>query len=133
MLTSIVVSTVRTCTRFATLVVLLSLVLAIGAGYYTAHNFSINTDINKLISPDLDWRKRDNQFEQAFDREKLILAVVEAPTPELSSAAAKALAAKLSDRYSSSDPASSLKRTGCCSCRWKRSARLPASSKRPRP
>src|SRR6185436_18456160 len=56
---------------------------------------SINTDINKLISPDLDWRKRDNQFEQAFDREKLILAVVEAPTPELASAASTALAAKL--------------------------------------
>ena len=47
----------------------------------TRRHFSINTDINTLISPDLDWRKRDNQFEQAFDREKLILAVVEAPTP----------------------------------------------------
>ena len=96
MLTSIVVSIVRTCTRFATPVVILSLVLAIGAGFYTARNFSINTDINTLISPDLDWRKRDNQFEQAFDRERLILAVVEAPTPELTSAAAKALAEKLS-------------------------------------
>ena len=95
MLTSIVVSIVRTCTRFATLVVLLSMVLAIGASYYAARNFSINTDINKLISPDLDWRKRDNQFEHAFDREKLILAVVEAPTPELSSAAARVLTAKL--------------------------------------
>lgn len=95
MLTSIVVSIVRFCTRFATLVVVLSLVLAIGAGFYTARNFSINTDINTLISPDLDWRKRDNQFEKAFDRERLILAVVEAPTPELSSSAAKALAEKL--------------------------------------
>ncbi len=95
MLTSIVVSIVRTCTRFATLVVALFLLLSIGASFYTARNFSINTDINKLISPDLDWRKRDNQFEQAFDREKLILAVVEAPTPELASAAARALATKL--------------------------------------
>ncbi len=95
MLTSIVVAIVRTCTRFASLVVLVSLVLAIGAGFYTARNFSINTDINTLISPDLDWRKRDNQFEQAFDRERLILAVVEAPTPELASSAAKALADKL--------------------------------------
>ena len=69
--------------------------LAIGAGVYTARNFSINTDINKLISPELDWRKRDNQFEQSFDREKLILAVVEGPTPELTSAASKALAQKL--------------------------------------
>ena len=96
MLTSIVVSIVRFCTRFATLVVVLSLVLAIGAGFYTARNFSINTDINRLISPDLDWRKRDNQFGHAFDRERLILAVVEAPTPELTSSAAKALAERLS-------------------------------------
>ena len=95
MLTRLVVSIVRTCTRFATPVVIFSLILAVGAGYYTARNFSINTDINTLISPDLDWRKRDNQFEEAFDREKLILAVVEARTPELTGAAAKALAEKL--------------------------------------
>jgi hopanoid biosynthesis associated RND transporter like protein HpnN len=95
-LTSTVVSIVRTCTRFAILVVVCSLALAVGAGFYTARNFSINTDINKLISPELDWRKRDNQFEAAFDRERLILAVVEAPTPELSSAAAKVLTEKLS-------------------------------------
>ena len=95
MLTSIVVSIVRTCTRFATLVVIVALLLAVGGSYYAVRHFSINTDINTLISPDLDWRKRDNQFEHAFDREKLILAVVEAPTPELASAASKALATKL--------------------------------------
>jgi hopanoid biosynthesis associated RND transporter like protein HpnN len=95
-LTSIVVAIVRTCTRFATLVVIVSLLLAVGASYYAARHFAINTDINTLISPDLDWRKRDNQFEHAFDREKLILAVVEAPTPELASAASKALFTKLS-------------------------------------
>ncbi|NEV02468.1 MMPL family transporter [Bradyrhizobium uaiense] len=95
MLTNIVVSVVRTCTRFALPVVILAVLLSIGAGFYTARNFSINTDINKLISPDLDWRKRDNQFEEAFDRERLILAVVEGATPELTSSAAKALTAKL--------------------------------------
>ncbi len=94
-LTNIVVSVVRTCTRFALPVVIFAVLLSIGAGFYTARNFSINTDINKLISPDLDWRKRDNQFEEAFDRERLILAVVEAATPELTSSAAKALTAKL--------------------------------------
>jgi hopanoid biosynthesis associated RND transporter like protein HpnN len=94
-LTNIVVAIVRTCTRFAIPVVVLSLLLAIGGAFYTARNFAINTDINTLISPDLDWRKRDNQFEQAFDRERLILAVVEAPTPELVGSAAKALADKL--------------------------------------
>jgi hopanoid biosynthesis associated RND transporter like protein HpnN len=95
-LTSIVVSIVKACTRFAPLTVLVALILAIAAGFYTARNFSINTDINKLISPDLDWRKRDNQFEAAFDRDRTILAVVDAPTPELTSAASAALEQKLS-------------------------------------
>jgi hopanoid biosynthesis associated RND transporter like protein HpnN len=95
-LTSIVVSIVKACTRFASLTVLIALVLAVGAGYYTANNFSINTDINTLISPTLDWRKRDNQFDQAFDRDRTILAVVDAPTPELTSSAAAALEKKLS-------------------------------------
>jgi uncharacterized protein len=95
-LTSIVVSVVKACTRFAPLTVLVALILAITAGYYTSQNFIINTDINTLISPDLDWRKRDNQFEKAFDRDRTILAVVDAPTPELTGAAAAALAQKLS-------------------------------------
>ncbi len=96
MLTSIVVSIVKACTRFAPLTVLVALILAIAAGFYTARHFSINTDINTLISANLDWRKRDNQFGEAFDRDRTILAVVEAPTPELTSAASAALAQKLS-------------------------------------
>ena len=96
MLTSIVVSIVKACTRFASLTVLVALLLAIAAGFYTARNFSINTDINTLISPNLDWRIRDNQFEKAFDRERTILAVVDAPTPELTSVASAALDQKLS-------------------------------------
>ncbi len=95
MLTRLVVSIVRTCTRFAIPVVVFSLILAVAAGYYTARKFAINTDINTLISSDLDLRKRDIQFEEAFDRDRLILAVVEAPTPELTGAAAKALAERL--------------------------------------
>jgi uncharacterized protein len=95
-LTRIVVSIVKACTRFAIPVVVLSLILAVGAGYYAARNFTINTDINTLIPPNLDWRQRDIQFEEAFDRDRLILAVVEAPTPELTSLAARALADKLS-------------------------------------
>jgi hopanoid biosynthesis associated RND transporter like protein HpnN len=95
-LTSIVVSIVKACTRFAPLTVLVALILAIAAGFYTARHFIINTDINTLISANLDWRKRDNQFGEAFDRDRTILAVVEAPTPELTGAASKALAQKLS-------------------------------------
>jgi hopanoid biosynthesis associated RND transporter like protein HpnN len=94
-LTSIVVSIVKTCTRFAVTTVLIALILAIAAGFYTARKFEINTDINTLISPNLDWRKRDIQFDDAFDRDRTILAVVEGPTPELTSSASAALDRKL--------------------------------------
>ncbi len=97
MLTSIVVSIVRTCTRFAIPTLLAALLLAIGGGVYTARHFKINTDINTLISPNLDWRQRDNQFDAAFERDSTILAVVEAPTPELTSSAESALEQKLRD------------------------------------
>jgi uncharacterized protein len=96
-LTSIVVQIVRACTRFATLTLLVGLVLATAAGYYTVGHFAINTDINTLISSNLDWRQRDQQFDKAFDRDRTILAVVEAPTPEQTSAAAAALEQKLKD------------------------------------
>jgi hopanoid biosynthesis associated RND transporter like protein HpnN len=76
--------------------VLIALGLAVGAGFYTAEHFEINTDINTLISPNLDWRKRDIQFDTAFDRDRTILAVVEAPTPELTNSASAALYQKLS-------------------------------------
>ncbi|MGO8910317.1 MAG: MMPL family transporter [Bradyrhizobium sp.] len=95
MLTSIVVSIVKACTRFAATTVLIALILAVAAGFYTARKFEINTDINTLISPDLDWRQRDIQFDEAFDRDRTILAVVEAPTPELTNSASAALNQKL--------------------------------------
>ncbi len=107
MLTSIVVSIVKACTRFATLTVAVALVLSIASGFYIARNFSINTDINTLISPKLDWRQRDNQFEKAFDRDNTILAVVDSPTPELTTAAADALTQKLigdNENFSSVQP-----------------------------
>lgn len=107
MLTSIVVSIVKASTRFAWPTLIAGLLLAVAAGFYTAHHFVINTDINTLISPDLDWRKRDQQYEKAFDRDRTILAVVEAPTPELTGVAANALAQKLkgdTTHFSAVDP-----------------------------
>jgi uncharacterized protein len=96
-LTSIVVSIVRACTRFAWPTLIIGLLLSAASAYYTARHFVINTDINTLISENLDWRQRDQQFEQAFDRDRTILAVVEAPTPELVGVAADALFQKLKD------------------------------------
>ncbi len=99
MLTRIVVSIVKVCTRFAVLTVVLAAALTVGAGVYSFKNFAINTDINKLISPDLDWRQRDIAFEKAFDQERLILAVVDAPTAEFASAAGAALEKKLAENH----------------------------------
>ncbi|MET4741243.1 hopanoid biosynthesis associated RND transporter like protein HpnN [Bradyrhizobium japonicum] len=97
MLQSVVVAIVRACTRFASLVVVIGLLLAVGAGYYASQHFAINTDINSLIAQNLDWRQRDQQFDRAFDRDATITAVVEAKTPEMATAASDALFAKLKD------------------------------------
>jgi hopanoid biosynthesis associated RND transporter like protein HpnN len=83
--------------------VLIALLLAVGSGYYTAKNFGINTDINKLIASNLDWRQRDIAFDKAFDQERLILAVVEAPTPEFANAASAALESKLASNKTDFD------------------------------
>jgi hopanoid biosynthesis associated RND transporter like protein HpnN len=77
--------------------------LAVAAGVYSQRNFAINTDVAKLISPDLDWRKREIDYEKAFPgHHDTILAVVEAPTPEQARQATDALEQKLlpqTDRF----------------------------------
>jgi hopanoid biosynthesis associated RND transporter like protein HpnN len=98
-LTRLVVSIVGFCTRFAIPTVVVAVLATAFAGVYAVQNFAINTDINKLISPDLDWRQRDIAFEKAFDQERLIIAVVEAPTPEFASAAGAALEKKLQENH----------------------------------
>ena len=97
MLQIIVVAIVRACTRFAPLVVVVGLLFAVAAGHYTTHHFHINTDINSLISQNLDWRQRDQQFDRAFNQDSTIQAVVEAATPEMASVAAAALIDRLKD------------------------------------
>ncbi|HEY0235224.1 MAG TPA: MMPL family transporter [Afipia sp.] len=96
MLTRIIVTLVKTCTRYAWLTVIIGLILAVISGFYTSRNFAISTDVGKLISSDLDWRQRELAFEKAFPgQHDLILAVIEAETPELASQAAAALETKL--------------------------------------
>jgi hopanoid biosynthesis associated RND transporter like protein HpnN len=80
-----------------------AIALAVVAGVYSQRNFAINTDVAKLISPDLDWRKREIDYEKAFPgQHDTILAVVEAPTPEQARLAVTALEQKLqpqTDRF----------------------------------
>jgi hypothetical protein len=77
-------------------VIAIAALLTVGSATYSVRNFSINTDVNKLISPDLPWRQRELAVDKAFPgRHQRILAVVDAPTSELATQASDALVEKL--------------------------------------
>jgi len=84
------------CCRHARAVVAAFVLAALGAGLYTAQHFRMDTDSEKLISPDLEWRKREARFDALFPQQgNLILVVIDGATPELAMHAQGALAAKL--------------------------------------
>jgi hopanoid biosynthesis associated RND transporter like protein HpnN len=97
MLKAKIAQVVNICTAYPWVVIALAALITIVSGVYSARNFAINTDINKLISPELSWRQRELVFLQAFpQRSETILAVVDAPTSELAAQAAAALVQKIS-------------------------------------
>jgi uncharacterized protein len=99
MLVSAVRQVVEICSRYPWPVVVSSLIIAIGSSFYAATHFAITTDVNKLISPELDWRKRELANEAAFPGPfNSILVVVDAPTRELVAEATTALTARLSQQ-----------------------------------
>ena len=72
--------------------------MAVATAYFAATHFAIDTDVNKLLSPSLDWRQRELDFEKSFPgRYDSILVVVDAPTPELAAGATRALAQRLKE------------------------------------
>jgi hopanoid biosynthesis associated RND transporter like protein HpnN len=96
MLVSAVTRIVQFCSRYPWPVVAAAAILSVAAAIYAALNFAITTDINKLISQDLDWRKRELAFEAAFPASfNSILVVVDAPTPELATHASNLLTERL--------------------------------------
>jgi uncharacterized protein len=90
--------------RFAVAVVLLAVLMSLGLGLYVAEHFKINTDINQLISADLDWRVREAAVEKGFpQKSNLLVVVVDGDTPDAAESAAEALTLKLRalpDRFS---------------------------------
>src|SRR5580765_4834385 len=96
MLRLFVTGIVGFCTRFPWPIIALALIATMGSVAYSARHFAINTDVNKLISPDLDWRKREAEFEKAFPGHfGSTLIVVDAPAAEYASRAGAELAAQL--------------------------------------
>ena len=77
------------CCRNARAVVAGFVLAALAAGFYTAEHFKMDTDSAKLISPKLDWRKREARFDALFPQQgNLILVVIDGATPELARARA---------------------------------------------
>jgi hopanoid biosynthesis associated RND transporter like protein HpnN len=95
MLTSVIVRQIRFCVRHARAVVSVFFLVTVLCGLYAAAHFKINSDINAMLSPNLSWRKSEQVFEKAFHHYGSLIAVVNAPTPELTAQAANALAEKL--------------------------------------
>ncbi len=82
--------------RHAAMVTFVLLLLALGGAFYTASHISIDTDINKLISPDLPWRQREADLDRAFPQNTDLLAIViTATTPDRATDAAAALSERL--------------------------------------
>ena len=74
------------------LVLAVGLVLAIVAGAFAVNHFAITTDLNKLINPHLPWRQREIALGRAFpQREDMMLAVLDGPSPELATKGALSL------------------------------------------
>lgn len=99
MLKTIIVGIVRFCTWAAWPVAILAAGLCVVSSIYTAQHFAITSDVSQLISTAAPWRQREVAFDQAFPhRAQLIIAVVQAPTPELTKRAADNLTQRLSGR-----------------------------------
>jgi uncharacterized protein len=94
-ITAFVVRAITFCAQHAFPVIGLSLLLCILSSWYAATHFAMTTDVNQLISPNIPWRQREAAMEKAFPQFQLIVAVVNAPTPELVEAASAALADRL--------------------------------------
>ncbi len=106
MLKRILVGIVWFCARARWLVIAIAVALAACSGVFVARHFAIDTNINNLISKSLPWRKNQAAYQKAFSsaetisgQETIVLAVIDAPTPELAQSAADRLTRKLRERH----------------------------------
>ena len=84
------------CRRYAALVVAGFLILTILGGIFAADRIRVDTDIDKLMNPNLSWRQREAQMQREFPQNVDTLAIViDAKTPDLAEDASAALAKKL--------------------------------------
>src|SRR3979490_571310 len=95
MVTSALVRIVDFCARNRWTIVIAGALLMIGSAAFDAARFSINTDIEGLISQAMPWRERGLEVSKAFPK-KGILVVGKATTPDKSEQATGASSRPLS-------------------------------------
>src|SRR5260370_9897603 len=95
MMNSAIVRIVDFCARRRWTIIIASTLLMLGAAAFDAARFSINTDIEGLISENLPWHQRQMELSNAFPK-RGILAVVKAQRAENAEQATSALAQTLS-------------------------------------
>ena len=84
------------CNR-AGIIILVAVLLGIFSIAYSTRHFAMTTDTAELISPDVPWRRNKATFDRAFpQQDKLIVAVIDGATLELTERGASELAARLS-------------------------------------
>jgi hopanoid biosynthesis associated RND transporter like protein HpnN len=85
-------SLVGWCLRRPWMVVIVTLALTAAGAYLTATRFAIDTDTAHLFSPSVPWRANETRLYKSFpELEDLIVAVIDAPTPEEAEKGADAL------------------------------------------
>jgi hypothetical protein len=93
---ALIAGLVEASRRYAGWVVAAFLALAVAGGSFAAHHISIDTNVDKLINPNLPWRQQEAELERAFPQNSDLLAVViDARTPDQAEDATDALAARL--------------------------------------
>ena len=87
------------CSTHSLLITLIVLLLGTASGIYAASHLGIETDMTRLISPQVGWRLSEEALDRAFPQDvDLIAAVVDAPSDALAVNAADGLAQRLKAR-----------------------------------
>ncbi len=97
-ITALVVRAIDFCAQYAWPVIAAAILLTLVSSWYAGTHFAMTTDVNRLISPNIPWRQREAAFEKAFPQFEMIVAVINAPTPELVDEATSALVQRLSQQ-----------------------------------
>jgi len=115
----------KICTRHTWSVIAIAGLVAIVSGSYLTHHFAIDTDINKLLSPDLAWRQQELKFSRAFPQGVgTIFVVVDAPTAELEHFSIRLGVARVCEISFAFFFGNSFEKRGDCSPKFLNSSRL---------